>query len=169
MNGWHSGYLRLRSVVMSDYESASPGRICPQISNRTKHQGQQLSKVLRAQLLHRRSHQRLHPIAQPQPPCPSKHPGQRGRGSLSHMRRGLIVAAALMGSVTGLFLGLGTSPSASAAQSVSSTSSTGQLASVSGHPTRPEGDHRARSGACSGRVHPVERHPDDLCGSGGHS
>jgi hypothetical protein len=36
-----------------------------------------------------------------------------------------------MGSVTGLFIGLGTSPSASAAQSVADTSSIGQFASLS--------------------------------------
>jgi len=45
------------------------------------------------------------------------------------MRRGLIVLAALMGSVTGLFVGLGSSSSASAAQSVAASSSTGHLGS----------------------------------------
>lgn len=67
---------------------------------------------------------------------------QRGRRSLSHMRRRLIAAAALMGSVTGLFIGLGTSPSASAAQ-LADTSSTGQLASVGG-------GSNARSGPATG-------------------
>ena len=42
----------------------------------------------------------------------------RTRELLSHLRRGLIVAAALLGSVTGLFVGLGTSASAGAAQAV---------------------------------------------------
>ena len=45
------------------------------------------------------------------------------------MRRGLIAAAALMGSVTGLFIGLGTSSSAGAAQSVAASSSPGHLGS----------------------------------------
>jgi hypothetical protein len=75
---------------------------------------------------------------------------QKGRGSFSHLRRGLIAAAALMGSVTGLFLGLGTSPSASAAQSVAGTSSTGQLASVGG-------GSNAAAGGSSGTVGSVFR------------
>ena len=49
-----------------------------------------------------------------------------GRGLLSNLRRGVIVAAALIGSVTGLFIGLGTS-SAGAAQSVSASASPGHL------------------------------------------
>ena len=53
----------------------------------------------------------------------------RTRERLSHLRRGLIVAAALLGSVTGLFVGLGTSSSAGAAQAVAGSSSTGQLGS----------------------------------------
>jgi hypothetical protein len=47
----------------------------------------------------------------------------------SKMRRGLVVAAALMGSVTGLFVGVGTSSSAGAAQSVATSNSTGHLGS----------------------------------------
>lgn len=53
---------------------------------------------------------------------------KESRQPLSHMRRGLIAAAALIGSVTGLYIGLGTSPSAAAAPSVASA--TGHLASV---------------------------------------
>ncbi len=53
----------------------------------------------------------------------------RTRGHLSKMRRGLIAAAALTGSVTGLFIGLGSSPSASAAQLVAANSSSGHLGS----------------------------------------
>jgi hypothetical protein len=49
------------------------------------------------------------------------------RESLSHLRRGLVVAAALLGTVTGLFVGLGTSTSAGAAQAVAASSSTGHL------------------------------------------
>jgi hypothetical protein len=45
------------------------------------------------------------------------------------MRRSLIVAAALMASVTGLVVGVGASSSASAAQPVASSSSTGHLGS----------------------------------------
>jgi len=48
----------------------------------------------------------------------------RVRRSLSPLKGGLIVSAALLGSVTGLFIGLGTSSSAGAAQSVVSSSST---------------------------------------------
>jgi hypothetical protein len=49
------------------------------------------------------------------------------RVHLSHMRRGLIVAAALIGSVTGLVVGVGGSSSAGAAQSVASNSTPGHL------------------------------------------
>lgn len=52
---------------------------------------------------------------------------QESRRPLSYMRRGLIAAAALIGSVTGLHIGLGTSPSAAAAPSIAS--GTGHLAS----------------------------------------
>jgi hypothetical protein len=64
------------------------------------------------------------------------------RQPLSKMRRGLIAAAALMGSVTGLFIGLGTSSSAGAAQSVGASSSAGHLASGEGS--------NARSGPAAG-------------------
>jgi hypothetical protein len=53
----------------------------------------------------------------------------RMRQSFSKMRRVLIVAAALMGSVTGLFVGLGTSSSAGATQSVAASSPAGHLGS----------------------------------------
>jgi hypothetical protein len=53
----------------------------------------------------------------------------RMRELLSHLRRGLIVAAALLGSVPGLFVGLGASSSAGAAQAVAGGGSTGQLGS----------------------------------------
>ena len=67
----------------------------------------------------------------------------RTRRSLSHMWRGVIAAGALMASLTGLFVGLGTSPSAFAAQPVAATSSTGHPASVG------EGSN-ARSGPAAG-------------------
>ena len=53
----------------------------------------------------------------------------RMRRPLSKMRRGLVVAAALMGSVTGLFVGPGTSSSAGAAQSLVTSISTRHLGS----------------------------------------
>jgi hypothetical protein len=51
------------------------------------------------------------------------------RRHLSHMRRGLVVVAALVGSVTGLVVGVGASSSAGAAQSVASSSTPGHLGS----------------------------------------
>ena len=68
----------------------------------------------------------------------------RVRRSLSNMRRGLIVAAAAMGSVTGLFVGLGTSSSAGAAQTVSAKSSSGHRGSAGGQGSN------ARSGPAAG-------------------
>jgi hypothetical protein len=56
--------------------------------------------------------------------CPPKV-----RRSVSHMKRGLIVATAAIGSVTGLFFGLGTSGSAGATQPVASSISPGHLGS----------------------------------------
>jgi hypothetical protein len=68
----------------------------------------------------------------------------RVRRSLSTMRRGLIVAAAAMGSVTGLFVGLGTSSSAGAAQTVAASISSGHLGSSGGQGSD------ARSGPAAG-------------------
>jgi hypothetical protein len=53
----------------------------------------------------------------------------RMRRQLSKMRRGVIAATALIGSVTGLFIGLDASSSASAAPSVAGSSATGHFAS----------------------------------------
>ena len=66
----------------------------------------------------------------------------RVRRSLSNMKRGLIALAALMGSVTGLFIGLGTSSSAGAAQSVA--------ASSRGHFGSGSQGSNARSGSAAG-------------------
>ena len=63
-------------------------------------------------------------------------------GKTSHLRRKLIVAAALIGSVTGMFVGLQTS-SAGAAQSVSATGS-------HGHPAAGGQGSNARSGPAAG-------------------
>ncbi len=51
----------------------------------------------------------------------------RVRRHLSHVRRGLIAAAALVGSVTGLIVGVGASSSAGAAQTVAAPSSAGHI------------------------------------------
>ena len=59
------------------------------------------------------------------------------------MRRGLFAVAALMGSVTGLLVGVGTPSSAGAAQSVATGSSAGHLGS-GGHGSN------ARSGPAAG-------------------
>ncbi len=67
----------------------------------------------------------------------------RARRSLPRIRRGLIMAAATVGSMTGLFIGLGTSSPASAAQSIAGRSSDGHLGSVG------EGSN-ARSGPAAG-------------------
>ena len=53
----------------------------------------------------------------------------RMQGHLSRMRRGLIVAAALIGSLTGLVVGVGASSSAGATQSVAASNSPGHLGS----------------------------------------
>ena len=107
---------------MSNFETSGLG-----IPNRAKRQGQQLSKVWKAQA-----------SAWPLPPAsPSGWPisasmsgssfRPRARRSPSNIRRGLFAAAALVGSVTGLFVGIGTSSSASAAQPVAASSSPGHL------------------------------------------
>ena len=66
----------------------------------------------------------------------------RMRGHLSHMRRGLVVAAALVGSVTGLVVGVGASSSAGAAQSAT--------ASTPGHLGSGAQGSNARSGPAAG-------------------
>lgn len=53
----------------------------------------------------------------------------RARPPLSHTRRALIAVAAVMASVTGLFVGLGTSSAASATQRVAANGSAGHLGS----------------------------------------
>jgi hypothetical protein len=66
-------------------------------------------------------------------PISATMPGQRGRprkrGHLSHLRRGLVVGAALVGSVTGLVVGVGASSSAGAVQSATASSSPGHFGS----------------------------------------
>ncbi len=75
----------------------------------------------------------LPPRSSPDAPTPViiAEPGARPlmRRSLSKIRLGVIVAGALMASVTGMLVGLATSSSASAAQSVSTSRSPGNLGS----------------------------------------
>jgi hypothetical protein len=122
MNGWHSGCLSLRSIVMSDYEPASPRDL----------ESCETSGSMPVEDVEGAA------FASPLPPAASSRwpisaimaeQGSRPRlrESLSKMRRALIVAAALMGSVVGLFVG--TSSTASAAQSVAASSSPGHLGS----------------------------------------
>ena len=120
-NGWHSGYLGLRSAVKSDYEQTSPRETLPSDVESDKPSE---STVLRGTT----------PASDPPLAPPSRWPisvtmseqarQPRTRESLSHLRRRLIVAAAVLGSVTALFVGLGTSASAGAAQAVVSSNST---------------------------------------------
>ena len=71
------------------------------------------------------------------------------RGHVSHMRRGLVVAAALVGSITGLLVGVGGSSSAGAAELVSS-SQLGSSSSPPGHFGSGGQGSNARSGPASG-------------------
>jgi hypothetical protein len=75
----------------------------------------------------------------------------RAPGPLSNVRRGLIVAAALIGSVTGLFVGLGTS-SAGAAQSVPATGSHGPLGAGGQGSNARSGPARGGSSGTVGNV-----------------
>ena len=107
MNNLHSGSLRLRSAVMSDYEPTSPGD--PDLVIRSAStRGEDLP--VSATMAGRGYRPRLR-----RPP--------------SIMRRGLFAAAALVGSATALFVGIGTSSSASAAQPVAASSSPGHFGS----------------------------------------
>jgi hypothetical protein len=72
------------------------------------------------------------------PACPTNV-----RRSTSNVRRGLIVAAAAIGSITGMFVGVGASASAGATQPVAASGSTAHLGSGD------QGSH-ARSGPAAG-------------------
>jgi hypothetical protein len=93
---------------------------------------------------------------------PARRP--RVRRSLSRMRRGLIVAAAAISSVTGLFVGLGASSSASAAQLVAGSSSAGHLGS-SGQGSNARSGPAA--GGSSGKVGSVAKSSFTLSTSAG--
>src|ERR1700722_13572278 len=126
MNDQHSGYLSLRSAVMSDYEAISPRETRPSDPESGK-----LSEPTAPEEL--QGGTAPSPLQSPPSfnwPISATIAGQRSRPTLrahlSHMRRGLIVAAALFGSVIGLVVGVGGS-SAGAAQLVASNGSPGHL------------------------------------------
>jgi len=114
---------------MSDYERTSPRETLPSDPEPAKTSGPTAVENLEGAA----SASPLPPVSSSGWPLSATMAGRadrpRVRRSLSNMRRGLIVLAALMGSVTGLFVGLGSSSSASAAQSVAASSSTGHLGS----------------------------------------
>lgn len=141
---------------MSDYESTSPTQTRPTDLDSDKTSGPTVVESVVG-------------VASASPPLlRSEQARQKRRGSLSHLRRGLIAAAALIGSVTGLYIGLGTSPSASAAESVANTA--GRVASVDGASTSAAGGSSGTARECvQVKLHPVERHLDGPCGPGGHS
>jgi hypothetical protein len=126
---------------MSDYEAASPREIPPsdpesgQTSGPTVVGG--VESVAGALSLPPSSSGWPVSATMAEAVCPP-----RVRRSLSSMRRGFIVAAALMASVTGLFVGLGES-SASASQPAPAGSSAGHLGSAGG-------GSNARSGPAAG-------------------
>jgi len=126
---------------MSDYEPASTGDTFSPEPEMGKPSGPPLDDLERtasASLLPRASSSGW-PISA----AMSEQARRSGvRGSLSVFRRGLIVAAALMGSLTGLFVGLGTS-SASAAQSVAPSTPSAHRGSVGA-------GSNARSGPAAG-------------------
>ncbi len=114
---------------MSDCEPSSPPGIVPSEPGSGKTSGLTVMKGLEGAV----SASPVPPASSPSWPISVTMAEQacrpRERGRLSKMRRGLISAAALIGSVTGLFVGLGTSSSASAAQPVAVGSSTGHFSS----------------------------------------
>jgi hypothetical protein len=110
-------------------KQAGPRKLCPLIPNCANHQGR------RWRALEGTTSTSPLPLALSSgwPITASmSEPGrqQRTRESLSHLRRGLIVAAAVLGSLTGLFVGPdASSSSAGAAQVVVGSSATGHLQS----------------------------------------
>ena len=131
MNGRHSGFERLRSTVMSNYERTSPGEALPSDSDSHRASGSTVVECLAGTASAsplRATSSSGWPISAPMVEQGSR---PRIRRPPSRTRRGFVVAAALMGSVAGLFIGVGSSPPASAAQSVAPSSSTGHLGSGS--------------------------------------
>ena len=127
---------------MSEYEPASPGETLSPEPDRGKPSGapvvQDLERAASASLL-----SRAFSSSWPISATMSEQVSRSGpRRSLSTIRQGLIVAAALMGSVTGLFVGIGSS-SAAAAQSVATSGPNGHRGSVGA-------GSNARSGPAAG-------------------
>ena len=97
---------------MSNYEPTNPGEILPSDPESGKPPETNRSRRLQngGNCSIASSH---HPSPSSDWPISATMTGQRSRptmrGHLSHLRRGLIAAAALIGSVTGLFIGLGAS------------------------------------------------------------
>ena len=113
---------------MSDYEPTSPRETPPTDPNRPNPRSQPLSKVCRAKPpSHVPSATSSNWPISAIMAGPADRP--RMRRHLSRMRRGLIVAVALMGSVTGLFVGVGTSSSAGGRSALAATRSPGHLGS----------------------------------------
>src|ERR1700735_4262842 len=142
MNGVHSGYLRLRSVVMSDYEPTSRREALASGPESSKASGPTAvadSAAVTSASLHLPAASRNWLLSSPMKGQRSR---PRMRGHLSHVRRGLVVAAALVGSVTGLVVGVGASSSAGAAQSAT--------ARAPGHPGSGGQGSNARSGPAAG-------------------
>ena len=144
MNGRHSGYLSMRSAVMSDYEPTSR----QETPSSDPESGKTSGTTAIGGLEGAASASPLPPRSSPNWPISAsmseQAPRPRARRSLSNMRRGLIVAAAAMGSVTGLFVGLGASSSAGAAPPVAASSSSGHFGSSGGQGSN------ARSGPAAG-------------------
>src|ERR1700722_12152419 len=127
MNDLHSGYLSLRSTVMSDYEPTSPWETLPS----DRESGKPSEPTALEGLQGGTAPSALPSLRSSNWPISETMAGQRSRptmrGHLAHIKRGLIVVAALIGSVTGLVVGVGGSSSAGAAQSVASSGSPGHL------------------------------------------
>jgi hypothetical protein len=143
MNGWHSDYLSLRECLMRDYEPTSHQKALPSDPESAKTSDPPAVDDLRGAA----SASPLPPASSPGWPVSARMSERGSRPQRprppSKVRRGLIVAAALMGSVTGLFVGVGASSSAGAAQSVFTSSSRGRFAYAGEAPN-------ARSGPAAG-------------------
>ena len=168
MNRWHSGYFSLRSAVMSDHEPTSPRETLPSDPEWDKPSEPTAIAGLGGAT-----------SASPLPSASSSHwpvsatmfeqgIRPRTRGHLSKMRRRLIVAAAAMGSVTGLFVGLGAWASAGATQPVTGSSSAGYLGSGGQGSNERSGPAAGGSSGHGWERGQVELHPDDLSGPGGN-
>ncbi len=121
---------------MRDHEPTSHQETLPPDPESAKASGPQAADKLRGAA----SAPPLPPASSPGWPISAKMFERGSRSKMprqpSKLRRGLLVAAALIGSVTGLFVGVGASSSAGAAQSGATSSSPGHFASGRGSNTR---------------------------------